>query len=290
MNPLTSISPKPRSLIVFFTLSCLISWAVWMPALLASHNLIAFKIDPTLSGSLGAIGPSLAALITIAIYDGKPGFRDLLKRLLTWRVGLRWYLFVLLWASSLSLAVTVSSILLGSPAPDFTQPPFVEVFANLPPALANLSPFIFLPFFFFQQLLFGSSMGEEPGWRGYALPRMRFQHGSWRAGILLGLLWGLWHLPLWLTKGNAAQETFIVWHYLELVATSVLFEWVYKNTQGSLLLALLFHASIGVTGLFLTSVELYPWMSATLSWGVALLAMRLSQNANGYKALGLKSI
>lgn len=280
MTTLNSIPPKPHSLITFFALSFLISWTVWVPASLASHDLISFKIDPTLSGSLGAIGPSLSALITIAIYDGKTGFRDLFKRLLTWRVGLRWYLFVLLWAPCLSLAVTAISILFGSPKPNFAQPPFVDIFSRLLPTLGNVSPFIFLPFFFLQQLLFGSSMGEEPGWRGYALSRMQFQSDAWRASILLGLLWGLWHLPLWLTKGDSAQETFIVWHYLELMATSILFGWVYKNTSGSLFLALLFHASIGMTGLFLASTEFYPWLPAALSWGTALLVITFSKGVD----------
>jgi membrane protease YdiL (CAAX protease family) len=106
---------------------------------------------------------------------------------------------------------------------------------------------------------------------------LQFQKNGWRASILLGLLWGLWHFPLWLTKGNSAQETFIGWHYLELIATAVLFTWVYNNTRGSLLLALLFHASIGVTGLFLSSAELYPWITAVVSWGaVFVLIHRMS--------------
>jgi len=277
MTTVNSVPPKAYSLLIFFTFSFLISWMVWVPAYLDSYNLISFKINPILSGSLGAIGPSLSALITIVVFEGKIGFQDLFKRLLTWRVGLRWYLFVLLWAPCLSLTVTAISILFGSPPPDFAQPPFVSIFSNLPPALGNVSPFIFMPFFFLQQLLLGSSMGEEPGWRGYALPRMQFQRCAWRASILLGMLWGLWHLPLWLTKGNSAQENFIGWHYLELVATSILFGWVYNNTQGSLLLALLFHASIGVTGLFLASTGLYPWLSAVLSWGGALLIITFSK-------------
>ncbi|MBK6644251.1 MAG: CPBP family intramembrane metalloprotease [Anaerolineales bacterium] len=279
---------KPHSLTVFFALSFLISWMVWVPASLASHNLISFKIDPTLSGSLGAIGPSLAALITIAIYDGGTGFRDLFGRLLTWRVGLRWYLFVFLWAPCLSLTVTAVSVLVGGSIPNFAQPPFANIFSSLLPTLGNISPFIFLPFFFLQQLLLGSSMGEEPGWRGYALPRMQFKSGAWQASILLGMLWGLWHLPLWLTKGNFAQETFIGWHYLELIATSVLFGWVYNNTKGSLFLALLFHTSIGVTGLFLASVEFYPWLPAAFSWGTALLVTTFSKRVD--RAMAIKSI
>lgn len=146
-------------------------------------------------------------------------------------------------------------------------------FPHLPPSLSNVSPLVFLPFFFFQQMLFGSSMGEEPGWRGYALPRLQPQENRLRASLVLGTLWGLWHLPLWLTRGNSAQETYIGWHFLELLATSVLFTWVYNNTQGSLLLALLFHASIGVTALFLSSAEFHPLIGVALVWGMVVLVV-----------------
>ncbi|MCC6189151.1 MAG: CPBP family intramembrane metalloprotease [Anaerolineales bacterium] len=278
-----SISPKAQSLATFLFLALGISWAVWIPAALVSYDFISFHIDPVLSGLLGAMGPSLAALITIALYEGRAGFGDLLKRLLTWRVGLQWYLFVLFWPAALSLTKTGLSILLGSPIPNFGQPPFVNSF----PELLDVSPFVFLPAFFLQQLLFGSPMGEEIGWRGFALPRMQFEMSSLRASLLLGLVWGTWHVPLWLTKGNLFQDTFIGWHFLELMATTVLFTWVYNNTRGSLWLALLFHASIGVTGLFLSSAEFHPWIGAALSWGTAALVIgfvgsqRLAQDIAG---------
>ncbi|MBV6402996.1 MAG: hypothetical protein CNIPEHKO_03318 [Anaerolineales bacterium] len=277
-----SISPKPYSLAVFLILAFGISWAVWIPAALASYDFIRFQINPFLTGLLGAIGPSLAALITTAAYDGRDGFRGLFKRLLTWRIGLQWYLFALAWPVVLSLTKTGISILLGSPIPNFSQPPFVNLF----PELLNATPLVFLPAFFLQQLLFGSSMGEEFGWRGFALPRLQFKKSSLNASLLLGLIWGTWHLPLWLTKGNLVQDGFIGWHFLELMATALLFTWVYNNTQGSLLLALLFHASIGVTGLFLSSAALHPLIGATLNWGMAGLVIRVF----GYQRLARQNM
>lgn len=95
-----SIPSKPYSLVTFFVLAFGISWAVWVPSALASYGFLSFHIDPILSGGLGAIGPSLAALITTAIFEGRSGFSSLFKRLLTWRVGFQWYLFVLLWPAA----------------------------------------------------------------------------------------------------------------------------------------------------------------------------------------------
>jgi membrane protease YdiL (CAAX protease family) len=268
-----SISPKPRSLVIFFVLAFAISWAVWIPTALASYGIVSFQIDSTLSGLLGVFGPFVAALITTAIYDGRTGFSTLFKRLLTWRVGIRWYMFVLFWPAVLSLAKTTFAVLLGSAVPDFSQPPFVRLYP-LPPELLNTTPFIvFLPVVFLQQMLIGSSMGEEPGWRGYALPRLQAHQSSLRASLLLGLLWGVWHFPLWLTKGHPMQATFLGWPLLGLIATTILFTWVYNNTKGSLLLALLFHTSIAITGLFLSSADAHPLLDVVLTWVMAGLVI-----------------
>jgi len=280
-------SAKPRSLVVFFALAFGISWVVWIPAALASYGLVPFQFDTTLSGLIGAFGPFFAAIITTAIYDGRTGFSLLFKRLLTWRVGLQWYLFVLFWPAILSLVKTGIAIVLGSAVPDFLQPPFVQLYP-LPPELLNTTPFVaFLPMVFLQQLLLGSSMGEEPGWRGYALPRLQANRNSLLVSLLLGFLWGVWHLPLWMTKGHAMQDVFWVWSMLGLMATTVLFTWVYNHTQGSLLLALLFHTSIAVTGLFLASAEAHPLLEVVLNWGLVILVVavfgtkRLSREITG---------
>lgn len=288
MDSTIATSSKSRSLLVFFSLAFGISWVVWIPAALASYGVVPFQFESTLSGLLGSFGPFFAAIITTAIYEGKAGFTALFKRLLTWRVGIQWYLFVLFWPAVLSLAKTgIAVALLGSEAPDFSQPPFIRLYP-LPPELLNTTPFIvFLPFVFLQQILIGSSMGEEPGWRGYALPRMQARKSSLIASLHLGVLWGIWHFPFWLTKDHPLQETFLGWPVLGLMATTVLFTWVYNHTKGSLLLALLFHTSIAITGSFLASIETHPLIEVTLGWCAAILVIvvagpkRLSREAIG---------
>jgi membrane protease YdiL (CAAX protease family) len=267
-----SVSTKPQSLLVFFLLAFGISWTIWIPTALASHGLLPFQLSPSITGLLGAFGPSTAALITTAIYDGKAGFRSLLRRLLMWRVGLQWYLFVLLWPAFLSLAKTALAVLLGSSVPDFAQPPFVHLYP-LPSEFSKVNPLLFLPFVFLQQTLIGSSMGEEIGWRGYALPRLEAYRNALQAGVILGIVWAVWHLPLWLTKGYPLAEAFLGWTMLGIVADSILFTWVYNNTKGSLLLALLFHSSIAVTGLFLSSAESSAPIGLALKWGVVVLVL-----------------
>jgi len=272
MISLVPMSGKPRSLIAFLLLAFGISWSAWIPAALASHGLLSSRLSPSIAALLGAFGPSTAALITTGIYDGKAGFRSLLQRLVTWRVGLQWYLLVLFGPALLSLAKTALALLLGSPLPDFARPPFVYLYP-LPSELPMVNPLLFLPFVFAQQTLIGSSMGEEIGWRGCALPRLQAHRNALQAGILLGIAWGAWHLPLWLTKGYPLAEESLVWTFLGLVADSVLFTWVYNNTKGSLLLALLFHSSIATTRLFLSAAESSAPIGLALKWGVVMFVI-----------------
>ena len=270
----TATPPKPRSLLTFFLLAFGFSWAVWVPTNLASRDLLTFPLPLEYAGLLGAFGPAVAALVTAGIFDGGRGLRALLGRFLVWRVGVRWYAFVLLWPAALSLATTALHVLLGGAAPDFSQPPFVRL-NPLPPELSAPNPFALLPVIFLQQTLVGSSMGEEPGWRGYALPRLQWRWGALPASLLLGTLWGVWHLPLWLTRGHAAGETFVGWVMLDLVAQAILFTWVYNHTRGSLLLALLFHTAMAVTDAFLSAAA-SPLLELAFSWGAALLVVAAS--------------
>ena len=271
----TATPPKPRSLPTFFLLALGLSWAVWIPTNLASHGLLTFPLSLSTAGLLGAFGPAVAALVTAGTFDGGRGLRALLGRFLVWRVGARWYTFVLLWPAALSLATTGLHVLLGGAAPDFSQPPFVRL-NPLPLELSSAGPFALLPVIFLQQTLLGSSMGEEPGWRGYALPRLQWRWGALPASLLLGALWGVWHLPLWLTRGHEAGATFVGWALLGLVAHAILYTWVYNHTGGSLLLALLFHTSDAVTGLFLAPAAASPLLGLVLSWGAALLVVAAS--------------
>jgi membrane protease YdiL (CAAX protease family) len=275
MDSSITVTARPRSVVAFFLLAFGISWAVWIPAALGSHGLIPAQFSFAPSPLLGTFGPFIAALIATAIFDGRAGFGSLFKRFLVWRVNILWYLFVLLWPAIFSLIKTGVAVLIGAAVPDFSQPPFVSLYP-IPAEVKDVVPFIaFLPFVFLQQMLLGSSMGEEPGWRGYALPRLQDGRSSLVASLVLGFLWGIWHLPNWLMKGNPVQQNFLGWEILGLMATTVLFTWVFNNTKGSLLLALLFHTSIAITGLFLASAEIPSWLGVALNWAAVAVVVTL---------------
>lgn len=257
---------------MFFVLAFGLSWAVWVPAALASHGLIGLRLPPALTALLGAWGPTLAALLLTLHFGGRAGLRQLFGRLLIWRVGLRWYAFAIGWPVALALLTTGLALLLGYPAPDLADAPLFAAYP-LPAGGASLVPV--LAIVVLQQLLLGSAMGEEPGWRGYALPRLQARFGPLAASLVLGLLWGLWHLPLLLTRGDARAATPLLPYLLGIVAVSILFTWVALHTRGSLLLAVLLHGSIALTGLLLAAAPLSAVTGPLITLGVALVVVAL---------------
>ena len=253
MDSSLSISPKRYSLVAFFILAFVLTWGFWIPADLASRGLLSFPFPVTLAGVLGAWGPSLAGIILTAVEDGRDGLRMLFKRLSVWRVGIQWYLFVLLWPAVLSLLVTALSVLLGSSWPDFANPPITSVYPT-PREGFGAGLLSLLPIVFATQVL-GSSMGEELGWRGFALPRLQARQSALLASGILGVVWGLWLLPLVWTPGNPFNVASFGWLMVGLVLNSVLYTWVFNNTKGSLVPVLLLNAAQPVTALFLAEVS-----------------------------------
>lgn len=265
-------APADTHLLAFVLLTFAISWSAWIPLALASRGVIGLAISPGLLKLVGTFGPSLAAVIVTGLSGHRAAVQRLLARLLIWRVSIVWYGFVLLWPAVLSLTTTAIHLALGAPAPDWDNPPLRSLYP-LPPELAQIGLWALLPFVFVQQLVLSSPLGEEIGWRGYALPALHTRTSSLIASVVLGLIWSVWHLPLYFTSGDPAAGTFFGWLPLGLIPTTMLFSWVFSHTRGSLLLALLFHTAINVTGLFLAATATIPLVSPALTWIVALIVL-----------------
>jgi membrane protease YdiL (CAAX protease family) len=272
-----TLPSKHWPLVVFFLLAFAITWSLWIPAALAEQGTIAFPVPLALAGLLGAWGPTLAGICTTAIADGLAGLRRLFGRLVVWRVGLRWYLFVLLWPVFLLLAVTGVSMLLGSPAPDFANPPVVEEYP-LPPEALSAGFLPLLPMVLVIQFL-GSSLGEEVGWRGFALPRMQAARSALLASVLLGVVWGIWHLPRFWIPGMPLDGAEVGWFMLAIILDTVLYTWVFNNTRGSLLPVLLLHTSQAVAPLFLAAVP-NLLLENLLRGGLVVLVVAMSGSAD----------
>ena len=204
----------------FFLVAFLITWVVWVPNVLGPNS-FAGTLAP-----FWTYGPATAAVVVAAVAGS---LRELGGRLVRWRVGWRWYALVLLGPASFYAVVAVLHAGFGwSGEPAQTD--------ALRVSLASLVP-LFLMF------AVTDGLGEEPGWRGFALPRLLERTSRLNASLLIGVLWAAWHLPLFWTVGRPLYGQSFVIMLLELPAMSVLYTWVFQHTAGSALLAILFHAS-----------------------------------------------
>jgi uncharacterized protein len=211
-----------RDIVRFIIVTYAISWAFWGPMVVTGEHR-ALLIP-------GTFGPLAAALLLTARDAGWAGIRGLLGSLRTWRVDARWYLFIFLAPPAIVLAAIWLHVLLGGDRPAFNDP-------------AGL--WLVLPVFLY--VLVFSVAGEEAGWRGYLLPRAQRRWGPLAASLVIGVVWGLWHLPLFLVAGNLHEELPLSLFLLQDVALAVLFTWMWNGTGGSLLLAHLFHAAVNTT-------------------------------------------
>lgn len=253
---------KRHSLAIFFILTFAVSWPLWILSALAVQGQLPFSFPATLGSLLGAWAPGLVAILLTLWLDGRRATRLLLSRLLVWRVGLVWYLFALLWPALLSMLSSGISQLLGATPPDFSNPPVATQYP-LPPEAMQVGFLALLPLIFIIQL-FGSSLGEEIGWRGFALPRLQAHRTALLSSLILGLIWGVWHLPRLWVPGAAFDFAGFAWFLVGIALTSVLYTWIFNNTRGSLLLVVLFHTAQAVTNLFLAS-SAFPWVEPALT-------------------------
>jgi uncharacterized protein len=212
-----AISKHP--LLSFFAMAFLFSWIAVLPLLL-NH---ALPIEPF--QILGALaGPTLAAVVVIAVTTGKAGLGTFFKRYVQWRAGVIWWLIVLFGAL---LALTIVAALIVGPS-------VITVFLSnigliLPTYLITLGVGVIL-----------GPLWEEPGWRGFALPRLQAQFGPLIGTLILGVLWALWHIPGYLGGWMSAGLPVLI---VSSAAFSMIMTWVYNNTRGSILLMILLHSS-----------------------------------------------
>jgi CAAX protease family protein len=230
---------KKYALVFFFSLAYLFTWSNWLPQALTSRGIISVEVPGFLT-ILSGFGPALAAIIVATLVSGKLGLRDLFGRLLRWRVGIQWYLIALLMPAFVALLAIAFNNWTGGAAPNFS--------AAVYPFGSPETPFLQKLIVMFLIFTLGfDGLGEEIGWRGYALPKLLEGRSALFSSLVLGALWAVWHFPFALTKGTFLSEVPLYWFFINLLALSVIYTWIFNNTNQSLLLALLFHAAGNTT-------------------------------------------
>jgi membrane protease YdiL (CAAX protease family) len=212
---------------------------------------------------LGAFAPALAALGLTAHAEGGAGVSKLLSGVIQWRVAARWYVFAASYTIIVKLTVAVIHRVAFGAWPHFGK----DSWYLIPFAVAFSTPF---------------QAGEEIGWRGYALPRLAGRFGLAGASLILGVIWGCWHLPqFFIREADTYRQSFFVF-VLGVMALSVVLAWLWERSGRSLLLPMLLHAGwnnskdivpsgvAGGTGTFGFHASLVSWLTLAVLWVCAV--------------------
>jgi membrane protease YdiL (CAAX protease family) len=243
-------APRPRPfgldvvrrhpLVTFFVLSYVLAWG-------------ALPWD-----SFWAFSPLLSALIVVSIADGRTGLRRLGSRLIRWRVAWWWYAVAIAVPVGVQFAAIAANRAAGASAPSWDQ------FSSWYAVLTVFGMNMVFPL--------GGQLGEEPGWRGFALPRLQADHSPMRATVILAVLVTGWHAPLAFVPAFDLGPIDIVTTF----AVTFWYAWLFNHTGGSVLLTLVAHSAEGTihwadlwSG---ADVERFPWLYLVF-WALVALAI-----------------
>jgi CAAX protease family protein len=267
-------------LVSYFLIAFGFSWLMFLPGPLMYYGVITLSDDLVRQLAIaGLLGPILSGFIMTAVTEGRPGVARLLRRMVWWRVGIRWYVFALF---GLPAAMVLAT---------FMRPGALESFdiSARPFFLAYLRAFILMA-------LIGGPLFEEPGWTGFAQPRLQRLYGPLIGGLILGSLWALWHLPGFLIPSQDVTDIpprgtlldFVVFA-LALMGLRLVIIWVVNNTGNSIFMAILVHASwntfyaVALVQLFPSPTVLGSYFNLTIgACALALVLIAVTRGQMGY--------
>ncbi len=230
---------------IFVLLTYLLTWSVEIPIALTRHGYASINISRSLQ-TICTLSPGIVAIILTAIYFGKNSLKSLFKAIVKWRVKFKYYLIIIIVCIALcGLSLLIFNWITGqSIMPD--------------------QPYNFV--FYFILILPLSAFWEEIGWRGFLLPVLQEKHTAIKSSLIIGFVWGLWHLPIYLAINPYGDKTiiFFLMMFVGCFALSIIATYLYNSTKGSLLICILFHNAINTSAAYffgnLKGAELRPFL------------------------------
>jgi len=248
-------------LMIYFILTFIISWG----AIVMLVGTDGIPVDPDQAVTLGMailLGPSITSILLTGLASGRKGYRELGSRLFKWRVSFSWYAVALLTAPLSTAAVL---ILLSFFSSEFVPSIFMSE-NKISLLIMGIIAGLMVGFF------------EELGWTGFAIPRMRLRYGVLATGLIVGLLWGLWHFLLFWEKDSFSGVLPLVLLLARLFswlpAYRILMIWVYDHTE-SLFVVILMHTSLVATLMIIDpvlsggSLVIFILVRAAVLWVIA---------------------
>jgi membrane protease YdiL (CAAX protease family) len=232
----SQVNTRRADLVFFYSLAILCSWAAWAPLALAARGWTRFHFSPYLH-LLGGLGPTVAALVTILVFDGKAGVLSLAERAFAARGRAVWIVVGIV-APLAVFAISASVVLVAGKGPlEWSSFGTSSEYPGLTRWQYWIASLLFYGF------------GEEIGWRGFALPRLQRSLPALSSALWLGSLWALWHLPLFaFAPGLSAMGAggAVGW-LVSMIVGSILLTWLFNSSSGSLLAVALFHGVLDIT-------------------------------------------
>ncbi|MDN5915697.1 MAG: CPBP family intramembrane metalloprotease [Pseudonocardia sp.] len=247
---------RRHPLISFFVLANAMSWLAWVPYILSQNGIGVWDYRfPELLGTsqlLGVLpgaylGPIASALLITTVADGRDGLRRWAGRMWRWRVRWRWYAIALLGVPAAMLATGYAFS-----GGQVSAPSMMAVAAYVPGLVLQMVT---------------TGLAEEPGWRDFALPRLQRRFGPLAGSMVLGPIWALWHLPLFLTEWGGfpdADWTRPVSFAVFCIAFNIVMTWVFNSTGESLPMSMLAHVSVNNFASIIWS-EMFPTIDSDLA-------------------------
>lgn len=230
----------------FFLLTFIYSWVIWLPLVLSEMGILKtsdkIAVIEIMVFYLGAFGPLFAAVTIIAYKDGWPKVKRYLCQALDFRIKARYFLMAIV----IPLIVTAGTHYIVN-LTGIDKLPHTFFPENLPVPMAVMA----IPYFIAMLLIGGGQ--EEFGWRGYAQEPLQNRFGVLGGSILLGVVWGLWHLPMWFMGDQHAYYSFFAF-WLQIISLSVIIGWIYNASGKKLSMAWIVH------GISNTVVPFFPVM------------------------------
>lgn len=239
--------PRGRTPLLFFVLTFGFSWILWLPSILAGLG-VDLGVDATAYTSItvpiGAFAPLLAALFLVIKEKGWRGGWIFFKQAFDLKVKPVYLLTAVLLPIIIHTISHYLAPLLGFP-----------VAATLFPAELKIPAILIAIPYFLLMLIIGGGQ-EEFGWRGYAQEPLQKRMGVIPASLLIGVLWGLWHLPLWVMPGDGHSTYPFIAFLMMTTSISVIYAWLFNASKQKLSIVIIFHAMNN------TAAPLLPFLHA----------------------------